>query len=75
MKYACINCLEPVEYDGTMCDKCKAIIHSGWYGETMWSETHDYDPPEQIDEVYINQLKERRMRGYAAARRRAKGIA
>lgn len=75
MRHGCVNCLEPTGRPGEMCDKCKEIVRSGWYGESMWSEVTDYDyglPP--VDEVYLHQLKERRTRMYTMARRRAKGL-
>jgi hypothetical protein len=59
-----------------LCDKCKAILDSGWYGEAVWSQDgEDGDIVvtlvDGIDEPYIKQLRERRMRSFKAARRMA----
>ena len=80
MIYACPNCLQAVSSPG-LCNICSALTE----GFGNWIETEDAVAasfPEYMDwhitveggpdELWIRQLRERRMESYARARRRAR---
>jgi len=65
MLHACPNCLQVVKSPG-LCNVCSALTA----GFGNWVEMdEEMDGP---DEVWIKQLRERRMKSYARARRMAK---
>jgi hypothetical protein len=68
MRYACVNCLEPVGNKGVLCDQCRELVSAGWYQTACWVNGEGAGWP---DEAYIEALRERRSKSFLRARRMA----
>ena len=85
MKYACKNCLEPVDCVGALCPRCRDIAASldWWYGVVASPDNNCREnylsgtgySVDGIDRLQLQHMKKNRMASYKRARRMARGQA